>query len=162
MGRRQAIIKLILIVLSIITLVAGIASDNVYLSMVGSVIFVVYLSAVLCESVVAAKRFKLQNAAVAETTLRKWTERLAALVAIGGLALLGAGQLKQHDNFYSWSGLIIWFGNILFYFINGVVLRSIMKIPLRMGYGGWHVAHRRGTRSANRRSSYGRRTSNKP
>lgn len=63
------------------------------------------------------------------------------------------GQAIEDDNYF-WSGLTIWVGSLFFYVLNGVIIREITKIPLRMGYGGWYVSHRSGRRSSLHSKAY--------
>ena len=42
------------------------------------------------------------------------------------------------------AGAIIFVGIVVSYFVSGVVGQEVGGIPLRMGYGGWYVARRRG------------------
>ncbi len=36
-------------------------------------------------------------------------------------------------------GMIIWFGTIVFYALNGILVSMITKLPLKMTYGGWRI-----------------------
>ncbi|GGC47008.1 hypothetical protein GCM10011386_43950 [Parapedobacter defluvii] len=41
------------------------------------------------------------------------------------------------------SGKIIWFSIIGAYIFGGIIISEILKIPIRMGYGGWTIDKRR-------------------
>ncbi len=69
---------------------------------------------------------------------------LRGLLALGGLLLMMG--LEKESNGFSVSGGIIWIGTIVCWLIAGWIVRYVARIPLRMGYGGWHVHRPRNRR----------------
>lgn len=58
---------------------------------------------------------------------------LKTLIVLGGLYLI----LDYEKSLLS--GAIIWIGTIACYFVAGVITSNVANLPLRMGYGGWHI-----------------------
>jgi hypothetical protein len=55
---------------------------------------------------------------------------------------------------FTYSGMMIWIGTIVSYFLGGVIVDIVAEIPLKMGYGGWYVDRRRLNAARRRRRRY--------
>lgn len=49
---------------------------------------------------------------------------------------------SEHELFKT-PGMIIWFGSLSIWILSGIIVSIIADIPLKMGYGGWYISHRR-------------------
>ncbi len=148
--------KLILILISITVLVYGSVTSNLILNIMGAGVFVVLLVVDLIENIIKIKRMRISPSdnETEEMSKDRLANILQQIVMFAGLVGMGMGQILEGEDVWSWPGLIIWGGAILFYVINGVVVKAITGIPLRMGYGGWYVARSKRRHSSLHSKSY--------
>jgi hypothetical protein len=109
----------------------------------GAILFISIQLVDLVEDYRFAKRFRNGNWEPSEE--KKWAARVAVWVT--GLIQIGALVLVQESRkgaeFLGGAGAIIWVGTIAGYLISGWIAREVGGLPLRMGYGGWRIRHRR-------------------
>jgi TM2 domain-containing membrane protein YozV len=149
--------KIILMVLSILFLTIGLVAGKFLINMIGAGAFIIYLVIDLIDNYKCAKRLMKSlsspsNEETEKSSNDKLTNILGSIVTFTGLMLLCVGHISKGEDVWSWPGLTIWGGAILFYFFNGVMVREITGIPLRMGYGGWYVARRKQGRGMHSKS----------
>lgn len=69
-------------------------------------------------------------------TLSRYLEGIILLLGLIIMMLDGKNELFL-------PGAIIWIGEIVVYFLGGIIVEYITGIPLRFGYGGWQIDFRR-------------------
>jgi len=62
-----------------------------------------------------------------DSRIAKWLE---GIITLFGLFALITDQT---------TGLMIWGGTIIIYFVGGIIIKEITGIPMRFGYGGWET-----------------------
>jgi hypothetical protein len=141
--------KLILILVSLLLLVYGSITSNLIPNIIGAGAFILLLVVDLIENIITIKRrwISPQNNGLHETLKDKLTDILAPIVTVAGLVGICVGQTLEGEDVWSLPGGIIFGGALLFYLVNGWVMRAMTGVPLRMGYGGWYVARSKRRRS---------------
>lgn len=116
--------------MSAVLLVLGFITGNEPLEISGAFIFLLFHLLDLILEYKEAKLFRAGKWKPPETRniLEIVERRFGQGMVIVGLLL----TLLQHT-----SGMIIWVGAIISYFISGLLATHVAGIPLEMGYGGW-------------------------
>ena len=129
--RNMLIVKVSLLLISAGVLLVGLLARSEDLAIAGACIYLLKLLIDLAAEYRRAKFFR------AGRWKPNQTRRLLDVAAVRlqqGMTLTGLVLAVLEYN----SGLIIWAGSAITWFIAGVIAQNVAGIPLRMGYGGWH------------------------
>jgi hypothetical protein len=118
---------------------------------VGAIVYVLGLAIGLRATVRAARAYRAGVEIVwSQAGPRGLTEHITSAlngaILFGGLIAFMIGG-DDGDRGVFRAGAIIWIGGIAIWFISGIIVREVAGIPLRMGYGGWHIYRPRRGRS---------------
>jgi hypothetical protein len=151
---KEGRIRLAAMVASAGLLACAVVMRQVIFATVGAILFVLGSALQLVVVFDASKRYRAGASDVwADEKARGIADRIAYWIGAGillaGLVGTVAGSKNGGGTFFV-PGAIIWLGAIAVWVISGVIVREVAGIPLRMGYGGWHV-YRRGRRNRRRK-----------
>ncbi len=135
-------------------LACAVVTGQVIFATVGAILFVLGSGLQLVRVFDASKKYRAGASEVwADEKPRGIADRIAywigAVILLASLAGTAMGS-KDGEGAFFVPGAIIWLGAIAVWVISGVIVREVAGIPLRMGYGGWHV-YRRGRRNRRRK-----------
>jgi len=137
--------KLALLLLSSGLLITGLINDSQSILVTGAILFMPTQLINLVWIYRSSKQYKtnVDQIELSEKnnfldTLSKWLE---GIITFFGLIIMAIGIEYGHGLFVA--GAIIWIGVIVTYFLAGTIIRHVTGMPLRMGYGGWHIYRRR-------------------
>ena len=75
-----------------------------------------------------------------KSLLSKLARIIEGVVLLTGLTMM---MFRENSKGLAIAGTVIWVGSILIYFLSGILIEAIAKIPLEFGYGGWTTKKRR-------------------
>lgn len=137
--------KLILLIFSAGLILWGLFYDPHFLTIFGAVVFIFAEVFDLLSIYRLAKEYKVgtdiqkvSNKQEITTTLAKWIE---GLIVITGLIMILIGT-GEENNYILTTGLIIWIGVIIIYFIGGIIVQWVTDLSLKYGYGGWYISRK--------------------
>ncbi|MCO5242179.1 MAG: hypothetical protein M9904_19230 [Chitinophagaceae bacterium] len=133
-------LKLFLNSSSLFLIVFGIIRESEDLVIVGSIMFLISLFFTTLYIILLAKNFKDRTSSDRTPENESGLNDLfEGLIVIYGLIAL----VISEPVYFNYSGQLIWFGTILYYILNGIIVSWIMNIPLKMTYGGWRVRYKK-------------------
>lgn len=137
--------KLTLLLVSAGLILWGLLYDPHFLTIFGAVVFIFTEVTDLLSIYRLAKEYKVgtdiqkvNNKQEITKTLAKWIE---GLIVITGLIMILIGAGEENNDILT-TGLIIWIGEIIIYFIGGIIVQWVTDLPLKYGYGGWYISRK--------------------
>lgn len=139
----EAIARLITAIASAALLVYAVATDKEVFAVVGAVLFLLGGALQVIDLFDASKRYRAGATDIGPNERpRGIADRIAdwigGVILFAGLAAFAARGKYDRGVFFV-PGAIIWIGSIAIWVVSGVIARDVAGIPLRMGYGGWHI-----------------------
>jgi hypothetical protein len=104
----------------------------------GSIFYFLALCVGIIELVIILKRNR-DNKSV-DNNRKTGISKLARIIE--GVVLLSAFAMMlfaENSKGLAIAASVIWFGSVLLYFLSGIIIESITKIPLDFRYGGWKI-----------------------
>ena len=136
MNRPYYLLKTFVLLIAFFLLIAGWEAKEGFYSFTAAILYLVMLLYELVLLIIELKKNKRQNSKEEKepkTLFQKIAISLEAVIMFSGLIAYGLRREPLMT-----SGMIIWIGTIIIYFLSGLVFKTITGIPLKMGYGGWY------------------------
>lgn len=141
--------RFLIILGSFILTLLGVVLKNDIVLISGSICFMIYGIIGIIDLIVTLKKHKHKTPieSLPKTLISKTSSILEGIVLFGGLIMMMVGHKNKGYEGLELAGIIIWGGSILLYFLSGIIVENITKIPLEFGHGGWKIKRfRRGRR----------------
>jgi glucose uptake protein GlcU len=131
-------IKFILLLICLFLLTFGIILQIDIVTICGGIFYFLALCIGIIELVMILKRHRDNKPF--ENKKKKIVNKLARIIE--GFVLVSSLVMMlfaENSKGLAITASIIWVGSILLYFLSGIIIESISKIPLDFGYGGWKI-----------------------
>ncbi len=136
--RNLKYLEILFLISSAILLLLGWTNEIVLLTTMGAVLYLIILVGNFGMTIIEARKY--QNDVVKSESEGKWSKLIAELIQ-GAILISGLGAMLFKSSVFETPGRIIWFGTILIYVVCGFAIQLIIKLPLKMTYGGWRIKY---------------------
>jgi Ca2+/Na+ antiporter len=134
-------VKLLLSLVAIILLGYSLIFNRVDIAIMGAIIFLLGQLYSLYDTYSMSKKYAAGEEVENISKNHTYQNRISnffdgAIVILGLLIMVMSKELML-------AGALIWLGEIVIYFVVGIIIENVTSIPLRFGYGGWQVDRRK-------------------
>lgn len=135
--------RILLMLTSVILILYGWIINSLIVSIIGSLVFLCTLFINLYKIYLLSKKFnnkkdEKERSIQEEVNVKSKIERGVEGI-ITTASLIGTVVFQDAKTIYFYPPFIIWIGFVAIYFISGIIIREVTKLPLVMSYGGWKI-----------------------
>ncbi len=127
-------LKLLFSFISLMIILFGWLNGIYILTLYGGIIYLISMGISSLIVIIESKNYMVGMVEFKKDFLVKLIYFIDSAIILSGFISIFTEKV-----IYKNVGMIIWFGTIVFYALNGILVSMITKLPLKMTYGGWRI-----------------------